>query len=246
MTLGRMSVSSNHVASLVDGLATLAENKPAHLAISYGKTEFTYRELDQITSHLANALHATGFKQGDLAALFLNNSTLHNIITQYGVWKAGGVLLFIEPTITARQLYPWLKQSGANTAFVSTEYYDLFKRAQSYTSVRRVVVARASDHLSGTAKWWFRLRHARRGKHHIEQHYADMRWRDLLKLGAKAPEVNVSISAETAALHIDGRTVSHQTISLNQLDNTPAQFQAHARYHQSLQRGQSLVLTPDF
>ena len=241
-----MSVSSSPFVSLIDGLVNSAENEPSRPAIRYGNTEISYGGLNDITTHLANALYATGFQSGDRVALLLSNSTPHNIIAQYGVWKAGGSLILIEPTITARELYPLLKTSQANTMFVGTPHYDLFKRSQSDTRARRVIIARVSDYLTGADKWKFQLLHARRSKHQIEQHYRDMRWKDVLKLGAKAPEVNVAISAETAALLINGESVSHGALSAEHLSSAPVQFQGQARYHLPLQRGQTISLTPDF
>ena len=200
MTLGRMSVNnSGDFYSVVDALENSAESNPTHTAITFRHTKISYRELNQLTTHLANALHATGFRVGDVALLFLSKHTPHYLIAQYGVWKAGGTTLTVGMDITTRDLYHMLQQSGANTAFVASNRYDQFKRAQVNTEARRVIVARHTDYLSRWDKLNFQLRYERAGGHRIEQRYTDMRWRDVLKLGAKAPELNVTVSAETVA-----------------------------------------------
>ncbi|MGB1250126.1 MAG: AMP-binding protein [Candidatus Promineifilaceae bacterium] len=245
--------------SVLDRLAVSAEKQPTQIAIRYGNTQLSYQQLDDASTHLANALHATGFQQRNLALLLLSNNSPHALIAQYGVWKAGGAILYAEHDMTARALYTQLRASSANTVFVASNRYTRFKRAQPDTEARRVVIARLTDYLSGFDKLRFRLRHERAGGHQIEQQFTDMRWENVLKLGAKAPPPNVLVSAETTALYTQSSPttltpLTHQTLTANvtAMPHQPVKTlpnrlpQRWLAQHKQLFNGDTVTLTPDF
>ena len=195
-----MSVnSSGDFRSVVDALEYSAETNPTQTAITCRNTHITYEELNRSTAHLANALHATGFRPGNVALLLLSPHTPHYLIAQYGLWKAGGVTLTADFDITTHDLRQMLQRTNANTAFVASNRYRQFRQAWRGTNARRVVVARHTEYLSRWDTLHFKLRHERAGGHLIDQRPTHMRWRNVLKLGEKAPAVNVGISAETIA-----------------------------------------------
>ena len=78
------------------GLERAALRSPDKIALVAGHETCSYRELDQRSSRLAVALQARGLRRGDRVAIFMEN-TVACAISIYGVLKAGGVFLVINP-----------------------------------------------------------------------------------------------------------------------------------------------------
>lgn len=83
-------------ALLHDGLGLAAERAPDKIALHAGKESCSYRELHQSSDRLAAALQARGLRRGDRVAIFMDN-TVACAIAIFGVLKAGGVFLVINP-----------------------------------------------------------------------------------------------------------------------------------------------------
>jgi acyl-CoA synthetase (AMP-forming)/AMP-acid ligase II len=81
---------------LHDGLARAAARHPDKLALHAGDESLSYGELDARSDRLAAALQARGLERGDRVAIFMDN-TLPCAVAIFGVLKAGGVFLVINP-----------------------------------------------------------------------------------------------------------------------------------------------------
>lgn len=69
---------------------------PSAIAFSSGRNQISFDELDEKSNQLANYLIQKGVKKGDRVGIFLNRC-LENAIAIYGIWKAGGVYVPIDP-----------------------------------------------------------------------------------------------------------------------------------------------------
>nr|MBN1229421.1 AMP-binding protein [Anaerolineae bacterium] len=76
--------------------------------------EITYRELGDLSDRLAAGLAAMGVKKGDRVALHFANSTQF-IIGFFGISKAGGIVVAINPTFPPKKIAEQLNDSGAET-----------------------------------------------------------------------------------------------------------------------------------
>ena len=81
---------------LHDGLARAAARRPDKIALHVGNESMSYGELDAQSDRLAAALQARGLARGDRVAIFMDN-TLPCAVAIFGVLKAGGVFLVINP-----------------------------------------------------------------------------------------------------------------------------------------------------
>lgn len=106
------------------------EQDPDGEAIRYFDGVITRRELDGLSDALASGLLARGFRAGDRVAAYLQNVPQF-LIAALGAWKAGGVLVSINPMSRERELRYLLQDSGA-TVLVSLEHL--------YDEVARTVV----------------------------------------------------------------------------------------------------------
>jgi long-chain acyl-CoA synthetase len=83
--------------TLVDYLSDLARDHGDKPAVLFKGSTVSYRELESLSDAFAAALAALGVIPGDRVALVLPNCPQF-VIAQFGIWKAGGVVVALNPT----------------------------------------------------------------------------------------------------------------------------------------------------
>src|SRR5687767_5829356 len=152
----------------------------------------TYGELDGQSTAFAAALAELGVRKGDRVALVLPNCPQF-FVAEFGVWKAGGVVVALNPTYTDRELERALIATGAETVVVLTPFYNRAKSVQSSTKVRRVVATSIKEYLPPALRVLFTLFKEKKEGHRITLSGGDFWFQDLLKgqRDAKRPAVSV-------------------------------------------------------
>src|SRR5512134_3403005 len=89
--------------TLVDVVAESANQRPAHPALLFQGEAISYGKLERLSSVLAGALVKLGVKPGDRVALLLPNCP-QIILSFFGIWKAGGIVVPLNPLYTEREL----------------------------------------------------------------------------------------------------------------------------------------------
>ena len=119
---------------------------PDGTALSYFDGTITRRELDAQSDALASALLANGFQRGDRLAVYLQNVPQF-VISMVATWKAGGVMVSINPMSRQRELSYLLKDSGA-TVLVALEalYEEIGRGVVPDTDVRLVLTTSELEH----------------------------------------------------------------------------------------------------
>ncbi len=112
---------------------------PSAVALRYFDGVLTRQELDELSDGLAAGLLASGFAPGDRLAVYLQNVPQF-VISMVAAWKAGGVMVSINPMSRVRELSYLLKDSGA-TVLVSLEslYGEVAQEVVGDTDVRLVL-----------------------------------------------------------------------------------------------------------
>jgi long-chain acyl-CoA synthetase len=112
---------------------------PSGDALRYFDGAVSRRELDELSDALASGLLANGFSPGDRLAVYLQNVPQF-VIAMVAAWKAGGIMVSINPMSRARELSYLLKDSGA-TVLVSLEslYDQVARDVVPATDVRLVL-----------------------------------------------------------------------------------------------------------
>ena len=88
---------------LHDTLVNSTQKYPKKCAIKYGSQKLTYTELDSLSNRFAQGLIGLHFKRNDIAALYLESSVEY-AIALYGVLKAGGTFVPVNPQVKPSQL----------------------------------------------------------------------------------------------------------------------------------------------
>ena len=112
---------------------------PSGAAIRYFDGVLTRQVLDDQSDALASALLARGFTAGDRLAVYLQNVPQF-LICVVASWKAGGVMVSINPMSRVRELSYLLKDSGAKVLVcLETLYDEVARDVVPGTSVELVV-----------------------------------------------------------------------------------------------------------
>ncbi|HEX8132049.1 MAG TPA: AMP-binding protein [Actinomycetes bacterium] len=105
--------------TLLDDLADAAAERPDGPALLFKGRTVTHRELQGLSDAFAAALAALGVAKGDRVALLLPN-TPQFLICELGAWKAGAIVVPLNPIYTEPELAGALTRTGAETIVVLT------------------------------------------------------------------------------------------------------------------------------
>src|SRR6516164_5450052 len=99
--------------------SNLTETTRAHgdrAAVRVDDAVMTYRELDEASARVAWLLHERGLKPGDRVGIMMPNVAEVPVV-YYGVLRAGGVVVPMNPLLKAREVAYYLGDSGAGLIF---------------------------------------------------------------------------------------------------------------------------------
>jgi long-chain acyl-CoA synthetase len=183
--------------TVLDLLADTLKQRPEHpLAIFEGRA-VSHREVEEHSNALAAALIAGGVKKGDrVICLFLNCP--QSFIAFFAIWKAGGIVVPLNPFYTPFELERSINDVEAKVAIVGSTYYQAIKSFQPRTQLRLVI---ASD-----TDTYSRLPIKKEGDS-IKIEKGDAWWTDLIAKhkGASRPAIKVN-TADTALILFSGGT----------------------------------------
>src|SRR5215207_6412245 len=125
------------------------ERQPDLPLLRYFDQTLTAAEVDRATDALAAALIADGFQTGDRLAVYLQNVPQF-VLAMLATWKAGGIMVSINPMNKARELEFLLSDSGASVLVCLESLYAETAKGvvgSGTTSVRSVVTTSELDFL---------------------------------------------------------------------------------------------------
>jgi long-chain acyl-CoA synthetase len=200
------SVAPYPERTLLDYVSDHANAHPDHAAVSFMGARLSYGALESATDALAAALAAGGVERGDRVALLLPNSPQF-IIAELAAWKAGAIVLPLNPLYSEQELADALNRCGATTVIVLTRFYDLLKRIQPKTTVVRVVATSIKDYLPRVVRLLYTLLRERREGDRVTLHEGDRRLLDLIAaFRGTAPPDRRPAPHDTATLLLSGGT----------------------------------------
>jgi long-chain acyl-CoA synthetase len=95
-----------------------AADRPDAIALRLDEQAFSYRQLAEASERVAGLLAAHGVRPGDRVAVMLPNLPEFAFV-YYGVLRAGGVVVPMNPLLKAREVAYYLSDSGARMVFAS-------------------------------------------------------------------------------------------------------------------------------
>ncbi len=192
--------------TLLDAVNDAARQRPDHPALLFKGASLSYGELERLSDAFAAALVAQGVEKGDRVALLLPNCPQF-VIGQLGAWKAGAIVVPLNPLYTDHELPQMLADCGAETALVLTPFYEKIKAAQPHTSLRLIIATNIKEYLPAHLRFLFSALKEKKEGHRIALQGGDLWLGDLLREYARAPRPEIAISPQDPALfHYTGGT----------------------------------------
>ncbi len=105
-------------------LENSASLRPGKAALVCGARRLTYAEIDRAANSLGNALLAEGFQRQDRAIIYLDNSA-ESVISLFGILKAGGIFVVVDPQVKAKKLEYVLGDCGARALITDAEHLEI-------------------------------------------------------------------------------------------------------------------------
>ena len=108
------------MANLAQLLTDQAAKQPERPAILAGDRVISYAEFDDAAARVAAFLLSRGFQAGDRAGLMLANVPEFAVVC-YGVLRAGGTVVPMNPLLKCREVEYYLGDSGAGLLFAAAD-----------------------------------------------------------------------------------------------------------------------------
>ncbi|MFB6084217.1 MAG: long-chain fatty acid--CoA ligase [Halorientalis sp.] len=126
------------MTNLVTDVAETVADHPEQTAISFRDTEISYEAFWHRTGQLAAALRDAGVKPGDRVGVYLPN--LPQFVTSYyGVLRAGGAVVPMNPQYKAREISHMLEDSEAKAIIALSDLVPHVREVQDDTNVETIV-----------------------------------------------------------------------------------------------------------
>jgi long-chain acyl-CoA synthetase len=187
--------------TLLDVVRRSAELCPDNTALLFKGSTISYGELERLSSALAVSLIALGIKKGDRVALLMPNSP-QMIIAEFGVWKAGAIVVPMNPLSTEHELEHALNECGAETGIVLTPFYEKLKSVEKKTALRRVIASSIKEYLSPFMQLLFTLLKEKKDGHRIALRAGDHMFQDLLLSSRQAGRREFGVRHDETALFL--------------------------------------------
>ena len=152
--------------TLLEYVADTARQRFDHPALIFKNRRLTYGVLERQSQAFAATLREWGVKKGDRVALVLSNCPQF-VIAELAAWKAGAIVVPLNPLYTADELVELLAGCGAETVVVLTPFYARVKSVQARTAVKRVVVTSMRGYVPSLLRVAYSVTHAWQAGHHI-------------------------------------------------------------------------------
>jgi long-chain acyl-CoA synthetase len=192
--------------TLLDDLAEAVAERPGAPALLFKGATVSHGELDRRSDAFAAALAALGVAKGDRVALLLPNCPQF-LISELGAWKAGAILVPLNPIYTEQELEGALRRTGAETILVLTPFYHRVKAVQPRTALTRVIATGVKEYLPPLLRVLFTLAKERKDGHRVTLEEGDLWLGDLLERHQGAPRPPVAVGpGDPAVILMSGGT----------------------------------------
>jgi long-chain acyl-CoA synthetase len=193
--------------TLVDLLRDLAADHGGRAAVLFKGSRLTYAQLERASTAFAAALQALDVQPGDRVALLLPNCPQF-MMCEFGIWKAGGIVVALNPTYSEREIEHALDSMRVSVVVTLTPFYERVSRVQGRTGVRHVIATSIKEHLPPLLRVLFTLFREKKDGHRVTLKEGHLWLPALLKRhrGSTAPTVRPRPDDRAVILSSGGTT----------------------------------------
>ena len=160
----------------------------------------SFKGMNDITDRIAAALVDMGVKKGDRVGIFMPNIPQF-VMAYFGILKAGGVVVAINPTYPVSEILKPVKDAGIEIMFVMSRFYKTVKKAQEDSGLKTLIVTNIKEALPPITRVLFTLAMEKKSGDRIDEFSADDKWmQDLLTKYRTKIRPQIDIGPEDAAL----------------------------------------------
>ena len=127
------------MTNLASNLANTTSAHADRVAVRVGDASMTYRELDEASARVAGLLRERGLKPGDRVGIMLPNVAEFPLV-YYGVLRAGGIAVPMNPLLKQREVAYHLGDSGAGLIFAWHAFADEARGGAEQVNAEPIVV----------------------------------------------------------------------------------------------------------
>ena len=127
------------MTNLASSLANTTSAHADRVAVRVGDASMTYRELDEASATVAGLLRERGLKPGDRVGIMLPNVAEFPVV-YYGVLRAGGIAVPMNPLLKQREVAYHLGDSGAGLIFAWHAFADEARGGAGQVNAEPIVV----------------------------------------------------------------------------------------------------------
>ncbi len=230
--------------ALQDFLEDSAKKYPDVPCTLFKGAKISYKEMNEITDQVAAALAGLGVKKGDRVGIFIPN-TPQFIMAYFGILKAGGVVVAVNPLYTPREIEYQVNDAGIEIMFVMSNFYKIMKAAQPNTKLKKLIVTNIKETLPPVLRVLFTLAKEKKGGFRIEGGLAegDIWMKDLIAKYTPADRPKLDVGPDDVALfqYSGGTTgISKGAVALHR--NVVANTLQIKKWMTNLTEGSEIVL----
>jgi long-chain acyl-CoA synthetase len=109
-------IENDSVTNLAKNLTETTSGHAGRVAVRVDDAAMTYRALDDASARVAGVLHERGLRPGDRVGIMMPNVAEVPVV-YYGILRAGGVVVPMNPLLKAREVAYYLGDSEAGLVF---------------------------------------------------------------------------------------------------------------------------------
>jgi long-chain acyl-CoA synthetase len=129
----------SNVTNLAKNLTDTTRAHAGRVAVRVDNAAMTYRALDDASARVAGLLHERGLKPGDRVGIMMPNVAEVPVV-YYGVLRAGGVVVPMNPLLKAREVAYYLSDSGAGLIFAWHAFAEQARGGAEQAQAESIVV----------------------------------------------------------------------------------------------------------
>lgn len=196
-------IQTRAVYTLLDDTVTRYGNRPG---FDFMGKKLLWREIGDMAARFAKGLQNAGLKKGDRVALFLPNCPYY-VASYYGVLKAGGIVVNLNPLYPQNELEHMVTDSGT-CMLVTADLSMLWDKAKTLpqtTPLKKIIVCDFTDSLPFPKNVLFSLAR-RKDLAHVEYSDTIVRFTDIAANDGRLSEVSINPVEDIAVLQYTGGT----------------------------------------
>lgn len=207
--------------SLVDVFRNAVSRHGDTICLICNDVSMTYDMVDDLSDRIARFLLSQGLMKGGRVGIFLPN-TPEFVISYYGILKAGGVVMAINPAFRPSELKSQAVESEIHFLVLSGSVYQEIKAIQPKTAIQQFIVT---------------------GETNGELMETDLTWDAMLKENGQGPAVNLSISPnDPAVFQYSGGTTGKPKCAIGLHRNLVANVVQFSHWLVNTRSGEETVL----